>query len=118
MNKAKIVDLFKHVDACGNDTLTLDELRRAFSDPDIKSYLHALDLDVQDVALLFSMLDSDGDALISMTEFSNGILRLRGAATSYDVKHLLQQVQNISNQMVHLNRKLPIDTSCTMGTPT
>jgi len=112
---AKIVELFKHADADGDGALTRREMRIAFSHPDVQSYVSALDLNVDDAANLFAMLDTDNDDLLSLAELSAGMLHLRGAATNYDVQRLLRSVEAMSDEIEHLNRKFPSDVTCTMG---
>lgn len=103
---AKIQDLFHHVDEDGSGYVSLDELDQAFSDPEVRAYVSALDLDILDAAQLFEMLDANHDAVISLNELSDGMFRMRGAAKSVDVQYLLKNIQNMSKLLTQLNHKL------------
>merc|ERR1719223_2047499 len=112
----KLRDLFHHVDEDGSGTVTLDELSQAFTDPEVRAYVSALDLDVLDAKQLFSMLDADEDSCISVQELSEGMFRLRGLAKSYDVQNLLKHVRNVTNLLTQLGHKLSSDSHMSSST--
>jgi len=103
---AKIRDLLSYADEDGSGTVTSQELADAMKDPEFRNYLSALDLDIRDATHLFDMLDVNDDGSISLEELSDGMFRLRGAAKSYDVQHLLNHVRHMNKLLVSLNHQV------------
>merc|ERR1719436_2267219 len=60
--------LFSSIDADGSGTLTREEFRKAFDDPEIASQLCLLDIHYEDCEEMFNLLDG-GDGMLSLQEF-------------------------------------------------
>jgi len=91
----KVRTFFNEADEDKSGMLSLDEFRHTVKHPEVKAYFTALDLDVSQAELLFTLLDQDGSHLVSLDEFLAGCMRLRGQAKSIDV-----------NMLLHANRRL------------
>ena len=97
MNKRaaiKVGVLFKELDSDGSGALDKDEFTRALSDPRLRVWLAALDLQSSDAENLFNLLD-DGDGSISYQEFLSGAKRLKGGAQSIDLVTLMRECGNL-----------------------
>jgi len=73
---------------CLKGLLQREELKRILACHDVKTWLSAQELDVEDADLLFDLLD-DGDGAIRATELTQGMSRLKGAAKSIDIHALM-----------------------------
>eukprot|EP00746_Dinoflagellata_sp_MGD_P010847 gnl/MRDRNA2_/MRDRNA2_122547_c0_seq1.p1 gnl/MRDRNA2_/MRDRNA2_122547_c0~~gnl/MRDRNA2_/MRDRNA2_122547_c0_seq1.p1 ORF type:complete len:682 (-),score=145.22 gnl/MRDRNA2_/MRDRNA2_122547_c0_seq1:33-2021(-) len=90
----KIKQLFQQADSSGDGNVTWEEFSGILDDPKIKTWLAVLELEVQEVAGLFHLIDN-GDGAISFDEFMSGLVRLKGSAKSVDVVTLLYENQKI-----------------------
>jgi len=86
----KVRTFFKEADKDKSGMLSIEEFRGTLKHPEVQAYFSALDLDVSQAELLFTLLDQDGSHLVSLDEFLAGCMRLRGQAKSIDVNMLLQ----------------------------
>jgi len=89
--------LFKELDTSGDGSLTWEEFSIVIQDVRIAALLESMEVDTNDLARLFSLLDN-GDGAISPQEFSHGILTMKGQAKSIDVASILQCVKRIHSQ--------------------
>merc|ERR1719456_1672778 len=78
-------DVFKEIDQDGSGSIMYDEVEFFLSDPDLNLYLESIDIYPNDARALFTMLDHDGSGEVSIDEFCDGCLRLKGEAKSYDI---------------------------------
>lgn len=76
----KLVDVFCMVDTDGDGRMVREEFEAALKIPNVKSLLQELELDNYDVEYLFDHLDIDLDGKITLTEFVQGTLQLKGQA--------------------------------------
>eukprot|EP00747_Dinoflagellata_sp_TGD_P154014 gnl/TRDRNA2_/TRDRNA2_177455_c0_seq11.p1 gnl/TRDRNA2_/TRDRNA2_177455_c0~~gnl/TRDRNA2_/TRDRNA2_177455_c0_seq11.p1 ORF type:complete len:708 (-),score=109.20 gnl/TRDRNA2_/TRDRNA2_177455_c0_seq11:158-2281(-) len=94
----KLRDIFHELDDSGDGLVSWDEFQTLLSDSVMKTLLSTLDLDANDVATLFELLD-DGDHKIAIDEFVNGVNRMKGQAKSIDVVTLLKQVSQLDTKL-------------------
>eukprot|EP00415_Alexandrium_ostenfeldii_P001400 UN1400 len=100
---AEMRDLFLDMDQDGSGTISMDEIASYFEDPRVRSYFAALGLDSADTERLFNLLDCDHDGDVSIEEFLDGCLRLKGLARSIDVQHLLMEFKKFSKAINTMN---------------
>merc|ERR1712079_310349 len=62
-----------------------DEFRLILQDEEIKELLHELDIEVFDQRGLFDILDANGSGQITLPQFINGVLNVRGDPRKNDV---------------------------------
>merc|ERR1712032_79095 len=74
--------LFKTSDTDGNGQITIQEFEAQLEDDQLHEYLAAVDLGKDDAKALFKLLDTDRSDCVSVQEFVEGCLRLRGPARS------------------------------------
>uniref|UniRef100_A0A7S2Q899 EF-hand domain-containing protein n=1 Tax=Zooxanthella nutricula TaxID=1333877 RepID=A0A7S2Q899_9DINO len=89
----KIREFFREADVDRSGTLSWNEFKTHLASPTVKAYFQALDLDVSHAHLLFTLLDEDGNDEVSLDEFLNGCMRLRGEAKSVDLNMLVYVCQ-------------------------
>merc|ERR1719313_2248891 len=82
--------IFVELDRDGSGQLSAEEFQRALENPKMKSWLHALELEVNESRNLFRMLD-DGDGEVSYDEFMYGAKRMKGHAQSIDLITMLHE---------------------------
>jgi len=90
----KLRDLFDRTDQSGDGLITQHELDAALADPKVLAWLSVLDIQVQDMQTLFTLLD-DGDGCITNEEFVQGVLRIKGTARSQDTMIILHDCKRI-----------------------
>eukprot|EP00927_Polykrikos_kofoidii_P042809 TRINITY_DN36866_c0_g1_i1.p1 TRINITY_DN36866_c0_g1~~TRINITY_DN36866_c0_g1_i1.p1 ORF type:complete len:612 (+),score=73.78 TRINITY_DN36866_c0_g1_i1:51-1886(+) len=86
--------LFAHMDTDGTGEVDIVELKRCLEeDGDCVGYLQACEISISDVEMLFRLIDTDLSGTISLSEFCEGCLRLKGEARSYDVHVLMFDIK-------------------------
>jgi len=81
----KITDLFKEIDTDTSGDITVAELEKILTDEKLKAYFEALGLEVEDAWQLFKLIDTKRVNTISLNDFIDGCMRLKGVAKGIDV---------------------------------
>merc|ERR1711956_204312 len=102
----KISALFGHADQDGNGSIDANEFRAVLADPELRTWLSAMELDVRDEAQLFKLLDVDGDGELNLAELVDGISRLKGTARNYDVMYLHQENMEVLKYLNQIDKHL------------
>mmetsp|Transcript_77830 Transcript_77830/g.241169 ORF Transcript_77830/g.241169 Transcript_77830/m.241169 type:complete len:650 (-) Transcript_77830:14-1963(-) len=102
---AEIRELFVAMDNDGSGTLTLEEVKAYFDNPQLQSYFAALGIDFSDTERLFTLLDNDSDGHLTIDEFLDGCSRLKGQASSIDVQHLLTEFKKLNRRFDLMSRE-------------
>eukprot|EP00913_Durusdinium_trenchii_P025172 g23631.t1 len=96
--RAKAAKLFRRMDESGFGCLTkLGAF--AMSRPILWIFLESIDINATDAWTLFDSLNLDGNEVLTMEEFTEGCLLLKGPARSVDVYALKQQSRKLRKQM-------------------
>merc|ERR1712066_1182968 len=95
-----IQQVFIELDANQSGSLSLEEFEKHIEDEKIIAYLRSRGIDISQVRTLFTLLDVDQTGDVDMDEFVNGVIRLKGGATSMDLAVLTYQVEYILHNMV------------------
>eukprot|EP00927_Polykrikos_kofoidii_P075102 TRINITY_DN7115_c0_g1_i3.p1 TRINITY_DN7115_c0_g1~~TRINITY_DN7115_c0_g1_i3.p1 ORF type:complete len:638 (+),score=56.99 TRINITY_DN7115_c0_g1_i3:37-1950(+) len=91
-------NIFRRMDFDGSGDLNILEMRQVLKDdPACLTYLDSCDISTAEIEKLFVMLDDDGSGSVSLDEFCEGCLLIKGQAKSFDVHCLSHQV----NRLVH-----------------
>ncbi|CAK9099759.1 unnamed protein product [Durusdinium trenchii] len=80
----KLEELFRLVDDDGDGNLTPEEFVEAMSLPSVDLYLRYLEITIRDCGPLFDILSGE-DGLITISEFCQGIMQLKGNARALDM---------------------------------
>jgi len=101
----KLEELFAAIDSTGDGVIGVDEFVSFLGHSEVKAYFSILELDVQEAASMFTLLD-DGDGMIRHDEFIRSVINLKGQARSQDVvmmqhecRRIGQRVEAIATQM-------------------
>jgi len=97
----KLKSLFSELDASGDGLLELDEFKNMLSQPTIRAWMSALEIDPQDMEGLFLLID-DGNGQISLSEFMMGVSRIKGTAKSIDMAHTLAGLKRLEYKLTCL----------------
>merc|ERR1719410_718917 len=100
-HKNKMDALFNYADEDGDGFLNPDEYAAVLADPEVRTWLAAMELDVRDKETLFGLLDTNMDGMISRQELVEGVGRLKGGARSIE----LVSVQKSSRELLKILRK-------------
>jgi len=96
--------LFEKMDMSGFGTITITEFEAVYEDEDMKTFLESLEISATDAWTLFNSLNLDGNHVLTLDEFTEGCLLLRGNARSVDVFALKQQNKKIREQIAGLTK--------------
>lgn len=88
-----ISQVFKHIDVDDSGAITSDEMESFWDDPNLRQYISALDINVEDARTLFRLLDRDGTQLVDIGDFCEGCLRLKGEAKALDMHLMMLEMQ-------------------------
>merc|ERR1712007_196886 len=88
---SKMRRFLKETDLNRNDHIDLQELKFIFENDEMRTWLAAQELDVQDIETLFHLLDTGKDGSLSFTELVQGVGHLKGAARSIDLINFQNQ---------------------------
>lgn len=80
--------IFEEADRDQSGDLDFDELQRAMRRQHVKDRMKLLEINVEDLELLFGLLDEEGQGEISSLKFFRGCTRLRGPAMASDLHHM------------------------------
>lgn len=94
--------LFDEIDLNGNGILTRNEFDRKLHDEKLLALFGALNLDAQDAARLFEVLDYDGSGEVARDEFLEGCWKLQGNS-SLDIKFMGYQVEAIKQHVLEVS---------------
>mmetsp|Transcript_464 Transcript_464/g.2051 ORF Transcript_464/g.2051 Transcript_464/m.2051 type:complete len:336 (+) Transcript_464:3-1010(+) len=91
-------EIFKEIDMDNSGTVEYDELRlRLRDDVQLQDYFKALELNPTDTLTLFELLDQDGCGRLTVDEFCDGAMRLKGEARAFDINFLIQENRKLSH---------------------
>lgn len=93
--------VFEAVDEDNSGCLSKAELEAIVDEPELKSYIDALEISGEDARMFFRLLDADGSGEVDMKEFMDGCLRLQGDAKSIDVHALIHSTKVTLARFAH-----------------
>eukprot|EP00931_Biecheleriopsis_adriatica_P033460 TRINITY_DN19418_c0_g1_i1.p1 TRINITY_DN19418_c0_g1~~TRINITY_DN19418_c0_g1_i1.p1 ORF type:complete len:133 (+),score=31.59 TRINITY_DN19418_c0_g1_i1:147-545(+) len=100
--KGMLEHIFKTIDDDDSGRITIQEFEEHFHDQAVQSFLEAVDVQVDDAWTLFRILDKDNDYGISVEEFIDGCLGMRGLAKAIDVAGLRHDNQIMRSMLQEL----------------
>jgi len=90
-----LLSILEEIDVDRTGVLDRQELEQAMGHDHVKSYFAALEIDTSDISQLVDLLDNDSDGTIDISEFVEGLLRLKGEAKSFDVHMMMMQNRQV-----------------------
>ncbi|CAE7450579.1 scn4aa [Symbiodinium pilosum] len=81
--------IFNEADTERKGALTYEQLKDQLSNPWVKAYFHGLDIDPNEAAIIFTLMDTDHNGTVTADEFIDGTMKLKGSAKSVDMLLLM-----------------------------
>jgi hypothetical protein len=88
--------------------LTAADIHEQMEKPKVQSWFKALDIDAKQTWKLFKVLDSANSGVISLQDFIEGCLQMRGSATRVDVESLKWEIRE-ANKRAEVTAKMLAD---------
>jgi len=105
LSTCRIKTFFHEADVDKSGTLSWEEFRNHLQNPTVRAYFNGIGLDVSQAHALFELLDTDGNDSVTIDEFLDGCMRLKGEAKSVDTHMLHMMVQRMSERLnKHIKR--------------
>eukprot|EP00435_Cladocopium_sp_Y103_P009886 s3202_g2.t1 len=98
---ARLEAVFKAIDKAGDGMITEERLTDILSHPKVEAYFQTLDIDVQESANLFHIIDN-GDGEVTLDEFIDGIMRCKGQARAVDQVAMRFEVAKLDTKITEL----------------
>lgn len=95
--RKKLEIVFAEADSSGDGVISRAELETALENKIVLDYLSILEIEIYEVEPLFDLLD-DGDGAVTIQEFCQGVMRLKGQARALDVVSIMHDANIIMNQ--------------------
>mmetsp|Transcript_78145 Transcript_78145/g.253601 ORF Transcript_78145/g.253601 Transcript_78145/m.253601 type:complete len:643 (+) Transcript_78145:103-2031(+) len=96
-NLLHLLSLLQEIDEDGNGQITAGEIEGALCRPEVKDFLILLGLDTEDLLELTATLEQDGDGVIDIVEFVEGVNKLKGDVKKSDLHMLIRQNCKVLN---------------------
>lgn len=90
-----LISLLREMDSSGDGFLTREEFLASAGRHEVKEFMDALAINLDDATNIFSLLDRNMDGMVDVVEFVQGMEKLRGEAKSSDIHMLIMQCQHI-----------------------
>merc|ERR1712232_153633 len=86
--KSKMMSLLASLDHDGDERLDLEEWKAIGKVPEVKLWLASLDIETDQLEVLFRLIDADNNGYITADELLHRMPRIRGSARGIDVMAL------------------------------
>mmetsp|Transcript_38629 Transcript_38629/g.70278 ORF Transcript_38629/g.70278 Transcript_38629/m.70278 type:complete len:540 (+) Transcript_38629:91-1710(+) len=96
---ATIEKIFEMADAEHTGELTLAAFTEAMTRKEVRWRMQQLELHASDMQRLFQVMDGDGTCTLTMKEFINGCMKMKGQALSKDMLALQAQADTLSGRL-------------------
>lgn len=108
-DRSRVLDHLKTVFALADEdksgTITMAEVREAVKNPEIAKKLQLIGFPVSDPNKIFMLLDVDQSGELTIEEFINGCMRLKGDAKSKDLLMVQVGVEQLARHLALLDEK-------------
>lgn len=92
----KMEALFHALDTDEDGLLQREEFEELSGDPNVRHWLASMDIETDDLGILFELIDENKDGSVSLEEIVSRMPRIRGTARSMDVLALTEAVQDLA----------------------
>jgi len=99
-------EIFEGADEDGSGTLTLNEVQKAISKPEIYNKLKMIEFPVEDPKSIFMILDYDNTCELSIDEFISGCIRMKGTAKSKDLLAAQVAVDTMKRHYTYFEKEM------------
>lgn len=94
----QMCNLFIDLDRDSSGAITWEEFEINLQNPQMMEYLKVIDLDPDEAAQLFNLLDEDGSGEIDAEELVSGCLRLHGNAKALELAAFMQEFRKFTKR--------------------
>merc|ERR1712048_496391 len=94
-------ELFEMTDHDLDESIDPTEFRQIMRSKSVRTWLAAMDLNVDDVDKLYHLLSQDSNG-ISLEDLTKGVAHLRGTAKSIDIMEMMRQYERLHEQLCDL----------------
>merc|ERR1712151_472196 len=101
-----LADLFLEIDKDGSGELTYEEFHGSLDNKKVQQTLTLLELKKEELCDVWDTLD-DGDGLLTIKEFTNGIRRMKGEAKAKDIIDTVKRLRYTS--LAHTELRAQVD---------
>jgi len=108
VNRQHLVALLEEVDTDGDGVISKDEFFFSLENGAVQDFMDALGIDPDNAAEVFLLLDKDGNGFVKLSEFIQGMEKIRGEARAVDMHMLLLHTRKIID---NLNKMQGIQSS-------
>lgn len=119
-NRRHLVALLKEVDTDGDGVISKGEFFTSLEHGTVQDFMDALGIDPDNAAEVFLLLDRDGNGFVQLTEFIQGMEKLRGEARAVDMHMLHLHTRKIIDLLNHMQgiqssllARIPVDSRIT-----
>eukprot|EP00929_Paragymnodinium_shiwhaense_P016484 TRINITY_DN12487_c0_g1_i1.p1 TRINITY_DN12487_c0_g1~~TRINITY_DN12487_c0_g1_i1.p1 ORF type:complete len:818 (+),score=177.56 TRINITY_DN12487_c0_g1_i1:176-2629(+) len=98
--------VFQQIDEDKSGHISFKELEFCLASPTLNEYMESIGIYPNDARTLFDLLDQDDSDSVSIEEFCNGCLRLKGEAKSFDVHCIKYTTERMLTKMNQLERDM------------
>jgi len=104
-HQAKMRHFMIIADTNNDHHMSKSEFHAVLQNKAMKMWLAAQDIDVQDIELLYDLMDN-GDGQLSCPELCHGISRLKGPARSFDIYGIMHMIKKLSSSVDRVEAKI------------
>jgi len=97
-------DLFMEIDLDGSGELSKDEFFSSLKNKKVKQMLELLEMKVVELTEVWEVLD-DGDGLLTIKEFTDGIRRMKGEAKAKDIADVIKRLKTTDRKHIELQEQ-------------
>jgi len=94
-NRQHLLALLEEVDADGDGVISKEEFFASLEHGEVHDFMDALGIDPDSAAEVFLLLDKEGESCVQLTEFIQGMEKLRGEAKAVEMHMLLLHTRKI-----------------------
>eukprot|EP00927_Polykrikos_kofoidii_P059900 TRINITY_DN55003_c0_g1_i1.p1 TRINITY_DN55003_c0_g1~~TRINITY_DN55003_c0_g1_i1.p1 ORF type:complete len:724 (-),score=105.04 TRINITY_DN55003_c0_g1_i1:139-2310(-) len=107
----RMKELFREIDPENSGSISLERLEAILEEPVVKSYFTMLELDLADAWTLFKLLDTTECGSVSLDNFADGCLRLRGGARRIDISNMMYSSKWTMSKLSNFATQAHADTA-------
>merc|ERR1719329_1826483 len=112
----EVKKIFRLADKDESGLMTRDELQQQLENPWVRAYFSGLEIDPHEAHIIFTLMDTDSDGAISIDEFIEGTMKLKGHAKSVDVLTLMFDQGTLALQLNKLCAFMEDELRCIRST--
>lgn len=91
--------IFLQADKDNSGELDLEEFETCLKNPAVVDFLRKLELPTNDAKVVFELFDDDESGKLTIDEFLQGVMKLRGAPSAMDMKRMTFEVKSMQNNI-------------------